>query len=123
MSKFDLVENENNKLISEILCKLDEENNQAKKENESTSINNNENQANDKENEDNSVSQALDSIKDVLYLDFDDFWNYTVFKKELENPNSKYIIAIINNQIVFFVFQFKLLYGFSFLKLIKDFIT
>lgn len=42
----------------------------------------------------------LDSIKDSLYPDFDDFWNYNIFKGELENPNSKYIVAKINNKIV-----------------------
>ena len=45
----------------------------------------------------------LDCIKDILETDFDDFWNYNVFKTELENKNSKYIIAKINNEIVGFV--------------------
>lgn len=44
----------------------------------------------------------LNSIKDFLETDFDDFWNYNVFKSELENKNSKYIIAKINNEIVGF---------------------
>ena len=44
----------------------------------------------------------LDSIKEVLETDFDDFWNYNVFKTELENKNSKYIVAKINNKIVGF---------------------
>lgn len=44
----------------------------------------------------------LDTIKDILLSDFDDFWKYTTFKKELENPNSKYIKAKINDKIVGF---------------------
>ena len=44
----------------------------------------------------------LDSIAENLYEDFDDFWNYNVFKSELENKNSKYIVAKQNNEIVGF---------------------
>ena len=44
----------------------------------------------------------LDSIKDNLYTDFDDFWSYNIFKSELENENSRYIIAILNNEIIGF---------------------
>lgn len=44
----------------------------------------------------------LDSIKNNLYTDFDDFWSYNIFKSELENENSKYIIAILNNEIIGF---------------------
>lgn len=44
----------------------------------------------------------LDSIADNLLTDFDDFWTYTVFKSELENNNSKYIVAKQNNEIVGF---------------------
>ncbi|MBR3249685.1 MAG: ribosomal protein S18-alanine N-acetyltransferase [Clostridia bacterium] len=44
----------------------------------------------------------LDLIAENLENDFDDFWNYNVFKSELENENSKYIVAKINNEIVGF---------------------
>ena len=44
----------------------------------------------------------LECIKDILENDFYDFWNYNIFKNELENKNSKYIIAKINNEIVGF---------------------
>ena len=44
----------------------------------------------------------LESIAQNLDKDFDDFWNYNVFKSELENPNAKYIIAKIDNKIVGF---------------------
>lgn len=44
----------------------------------------------------------LDCIKDILETDFDDFWNYNVFKNELNNKNCKFIIAKINNKIVGF---------------------
>ena len=44
----------------------------------------------------------LDLIADYLYEDFDDFWNYNVFKSELENKNSKYIVAKENDSILGF---------------------
>ena len=44
----------------------------------------------------------LELIKDTLLTDFDDFWNYNTFKNELLNPNSKYIIAKRNNEIIGF---------------------
>lgn len=44
----------------------------------------------------------LDSMKSILETDFDDFWNYNIFKSELENENSKYIVAKINDTIVGF---------------------
>lgn len=44
----------------------------------------------------------LDSIKYVLQDEFDDFWNYNVFKEELENENSYYIVAKLENNIVAF---------------------
>lgn len=44
----------------------------------------------------------LDTIKDTLENDFDDFWNYNVFKSELENPNSEYFVALQDNEIVGF---------------------
>lgn len=44
----------------------------------------------------------LDSIADYLLYDFDDFWSYNVFKSELENENSRYIVAKENNEILGF---------------------
>ena len=44
----------------------------------------------------------LDSIKSVLQDEFDDFWNYNVFKEELKNENSYYIIAKLEDNIVGF---------------------
>lgn len=46
--------------------------------------------------------QDLDNISQNLQTDFDDFWNYNTFKSELENENSTYIVAKINNEIVGF---------------------
>ncbi len=46
--------------------------------------------------------QDLDLITDNLETDFDDFWNYSVFKSELTNGNSRYLVAKIENQIVGF---------------------
>lgn len=41
-------------------------------------------------------------IKDILSSDFDNFWNFSVFESELNNPNSKYFVAAIENEIVGF---------------------
>ena len=46
--------------------------------------------------------QDLDLIAEILETNFDNFWNYNVFKSELENGNSKYLVAKINSQIVGF---------------------
>lgn len=47
------------------------------------------------------ISDLLE-IKDVLISDFDDFWTFSIFEKELNNPNSKYFVARISNEIVGF---------------------
>lgn len=44
----------------------------------------------------------LEHIKDTLESDFDDFWNYNVFKSELENPNSTYFVVKSCSEIVGF---------------------
>lgn len=44
----------------------------------------------------------LNKISPVLLTEFDDFWNYNIFKSELENENSKYIVAKNNDEIVGF---------------------
>lgn len=44
----------------------------------------------------------LNLISDSLESDFDNFWNYNIFKSELENQNSKYLVAKIDNKIVGF---------------------
>ena len=44
----------------------------------------------------------LYSICNILTCEFDDFWNYNILKNELENKNSKYVVAKLNNQIVGF---------------------
>lgn len=45
----------------------------------------------------------LNEIKDILETEFDDFWNYEVFKSEIENPNSIYFVAKLNNEIIGFI--------------------
>ncbi|MEE0865337.1 MAG: ribosomal protein S18-alanine N-acetyltransferase [Clostridia bacterium] len=44
----------------------------------------------------------LESIKDILASDFDKFWNYNVFKSELQSENSKYLVAKLNTEIIGF---------------------
>ena len=53
----------------------------------------------------------LESIKEILQTEFDEFWNYEVLKQELSSNNSKYIVAkTLDNIIV----------GFSGVKIILD---
>lgn len=44
----------------------------------------------------------LNVISNILISDFDDFWNYNVFKEELLNNNSYYYKVVKNNEIVGF---------------------
>lgn len=46
--------------------------------------------------------EDFDLIKENLQTDFDEFWNANILKSELENPNSKYIVAKENKEIVGF---------------------
>lgn len=52
----------------------------------------------------------LQSIKDILNSDFDEFWDYNIFKEELQSENSKYLVAKFNNEII----------GFAGIKIIID---
>lgn len=52
----------------------------------------------------------FNNIKDILISDFDDFWNENTFVNELENENSYYLVAKINDEIV----------GFAGMKIILD---
>lgn len=44
----------------------------------------------------------FEEIKDNLQTEFDEFWTPSVLKSELENSNSKYIVAKENSKIVGF---------------------
>lgn len=44
----------------------------------------------------------LDIISNILETEFDNFWNYNIFKQELENKNSIYIVAKCEGKIVGF---------------------
>ena len=45
----------------------------------------------------------LNSIKDTLLSDFDDFWNYNILKEELECASSYFLVAKnFNNDVVGF---------------------
>ena len=44
----------------------------------------------------------FDLIKENLQTEFDEFWTPGVLKSELENINSKYIVAKENNEIIGF---------------------
>lgn len=44
----------------------------------------------------------LNSIKDNLISDFDNFWNYSVFKSELESDSSHYLVVKNNSKIIGF---------------------
>lgn len=42
----------------------------------------------------------FEAIENILQLEFDEFWNANILKNELENQNSKYIVAKENEEIV-----------------------
>lgn len=44
----------------------------------------------------------LEQIKNNLQTDFDDFWNFKIFKEELANNNSMYLVLRYENEIVSF---------------------
>ena len=44
----------------------------------------------------------LEEIKNTLQTDFDDFWNFEIFKEELANNNSSYLVLRYDDEIVFF---------------------
>lgn len=44
----------------------------------------------------------LEEIQDILQTDFDDFWNFEIFKEELVNNNSNYLVLRYDNEIVCF---------------------
>ena len=44
----------------------------------------------------------LESIKEILVSDFDDFWNYSILKDELSSTNSYYLVAKSDNEILGF---------------------
>ena len=46
--------------------------------------------------------QDLNKIKEILQIDFDDFWNFEILKEELVNNNSKYLVLLYNSEIVCF---------------------
>lgn len=50
----------------------------------------------------NMTLQDFSEIEHTYNSDFDDFWKPLNLKTELENPNSKYIVAKIDNNIVGF---------------------
>lgn len=50
----------------------------------------------------NMTISDLNLISESLSDNFDDFWTYNIFKSELENPNSTYIVAKEDNEIVGF---------------------
>ena len=55
-------------------------------------------------------SQDLEAIKNILNSDFDDFWNYNILKEELNNKNSRYLVAKLNNEVI----------GFAGIKIVID---
>ena len=52
----------------------------------------------------------LNSIQNILFTEFDNFWTFSAFKQELNCENSHFIVAKNNNEIV----------GFAGLKIIVD---
>lgn len=48
------------------------------------------------------TTNDLNEIASILSTEFDDFWNENIFRQELQNENSEYIVARLNNEIVGF---------------------
>ena len=44
----------------------------------------------------------LEEMKNTLQSDFDDLWNFEIFKEELGNTNSNYLVLKYENEIVCF---------------------
>ena len=44
----------------------------------------------------------LDTLRDILLEDFDDFWDYNILESELKSPISQYIVALSDGEIVGF---------------------
>ena len=42
----------------------------------------------------------LEEIQDILQTNFDNFWNFEIFKEELANNNSNYLVLRYYNEIV-----------------------
>ena len=42
----------------------------------------------------------FNEIEPILESSFDSFWTPSILKAELSNPNSKYFVATLNNEIV-----------------------
>lgn len=51
----------------------------------------------------------LEKISDIFYSEFDDFWTINMLKQELENQNTYYLVAKINDEIVGFGGVYQLL--------------
>lgn len=52
----------------------------------------------------------VNTIKNNLISDFDNFWTYQILKEELESENSSYLIAKMNDEII----------GFAGIKVVLD---
>ena len=52
----------------------------------------------------------VNTIKNNLISDFDNFWTYQILKEELESENSSYLIARMNDEII----------GFAGIKVVLD---
>ena len=48
------------------------------------------------------TQQDFNTISPILSAEFDDFWTISALKSELGNPNSSYIVAKLNSEIVGF---------------------
>lgn len=46
--------------------------------------------------------EDFENIKDILETEFDEFWKPSILKSELENENSRYIVAKKENEILGF---------------------
>lgn len=50
----------------------------------------------------NFTIEDLNSIKDILENEFDNFWNCSILEKELQNDSSIYLCCVCNSEIIGF---------------------
>ena len=48
------------------------------------------------------IEMTVYDLEQIKLEDFDNFWTYNILKEELSSPNSIYIVAKYNSQIVGF---------------------
>ena len=68
--------------------------------------------------------EELESIKDILVDDYDEFWSESVLKSEIENPNAKFFSLKKSNYLLtyfYYIFLFPYYHLFELMKIVHYF--